>query len=176
VNLEELSRGRFRIDFDSAYRLDFGRGVRRRDPWMMILRCTAGRGHLGPWSATEIAAYLDKPKLASRLLKLGGRLINRGDRDATVVFPKELFEEVVLIMRPRRRRRLSAEHRAKNIQRLRELAAQRAKPALQPAIEAASQTGGETVQARPSKRRHQAGRGGQGIQDGAARRSSRKVA
>jgi hypothetical protein len=109
INLHELCGDRFRIEYDPAYEADLGRGVRRHDPWLMLLPCRGGRGEIGPWSDTELAAYLNKPKLVHTLVKLGGRLFNRGDADATVVFPVELFDAVAQIMRPRVKRYLSPE-------------------------------------------------------------------
>jgi hypothetical protein len=125
VNLREQFGDRFIVKFEESYAADLGKGIQRGDPWLMILPCCGGRGHIGPWSATELVACADKPRLAKALLALGfGRVAQDGDDGLNFVFQLSDFEAVAKILQPRRRRRLPDHQRAANAKRLRRLAAE----------------------------------------------------
>src|SRR5262245_39488040 len=108
-DLRALYGARFQITFDEAAE---GRNG-RNDPWLMQLPCQ-GRGvAIYPHGEGLLAVQCDgRPSIAKRLAELGLRLVQDGDAEKTFVFPVERFEEVAAIVKPRRRRVLSEQHKA----------------------------------------------------------------
>jgi len=161
LNLRQLLGHRFRVTFEESYHADLGRGVNRGDPWLQIIVCCDRRGHFFPWSEKEVAVSVDKPKVVDRVVALGCcRMVQDSDDDgATLVFDLADFDRVAEIMKPRKRRRLNPEQRAKNSERLKKLAARRTKRATR-AIAAAKKRGRQQATRRRAKRsRRTAARG-----------------
>jgi len=50
-----------------------------------------------------------------KLLALGCSLVQDGDKEWTVTFSPDLFEQVAQVVAPRKRRKLSPEQRAKQV-------------------------------------------------------------
>jgi hypothetical protein len=106
-NLKELFRDRYRLTYDPAA-ATWGE---RLDPWMHQIPCLNGviychgDGKLG----VECLGQTAKKLLAIE----GTKLHQQGSTEWTVVFPLELFEQVALIVKPRKRRTLSPERKAK---------------------------------------------------------------
>jgi hypothetical protein len=116
INLLETYGAVFRIAWDEAYD---ARGVRRsnRDPWAMQIPC-AGRGLvIYPHGGTILALGCDyRPGIARQVAAIPGVRIHQdgGMRgEMTFVFDVSLFDAIAAIVKPRRRRRLSEEHRAR---------------------------------------------------------------
>jgi hypothetical protein len=114
VNLKERFGGRFKVRSEESYRADRGDGARAEDPWMMILPC--GYGHIFPHSGSLLAASVDgHSNVAGMLRRLPCcRVHQDGDfGELTVLFDVADLAEVAKIMRPRRRRQVSAAERAR---------------------------------------------------------------
>lgn len=118
VNLRQEFGEKYRVEYEEAYFAEYGANARVEDPCLMIIPCQRGH-HLFPWDESTLAVSLDNaPEIARKLRDLGCKIVQDGDDGATLVFPIERFEEVARVVKPRRRRRLSAEQRRKNAERL----------------------------------------------------------
>ena len=92
----------------------------KRDPWMMQLPCR-GRGVVVyPFGGCRLAVEVDgRPSLVKKLAAIPGvDLWQDGDGEKTFLFPVGRFTEVAAVVKPHRRRRLSAEQRAELAARL----------------------------------------------------------
>jgi hypothetical protein len=112
VNLRETFGRKWRIDWDPAYD---PRHVAREslDPWMMQIPCRGGT--IYPHGGTRLAVECDyHPQVARQLGSIPGvELVQDGDHEKTFVFDVSLFDHVAVIVKPRRRKRLGAHHRAR---------------------------------------------------------------
>jgi len=118
INLEERFGRQYRVTYEESYWVEHGPDARVCDPWLMILPCR--HGHIYPYGGDTLAASVDGfPKVAGRLRKLACvRVAQDGDfGELTVTFDVADFSTVATIMRPRRRRQVSAQER----ERLREM-------------------------------------------------------
>ncbi|HMF17667.1 MAG TPA: hypothetical protein VKE98_10705, partial [Gemmataceae bacterium] len=113
INLWERFGDRYRITFEEVATV---RG-RKGDPWLMQISCRLGTiyPHGGDLLALEID-YHDFT--AARLRRLGLEVVQDGDREKTLLFGVDRFEEIAAIVQPKKRRRLTLEHRQASIQRL----------------------------------------------------------
>jgi hypothetical protein len=113
VNLRKTLGKKWRITWDPAYN---PRHVAREslDPWMMQIPCRGGMT-IYPHGGTKLAVECDyHPQVARQLGSIPGvELVQDGDHEKTFVFDVSLFDQVAAIVNPRRRRRLSAQHRAR---------------------------------------------------------------
>ena len=119
VNLLEAFGRDYKITFDPAY--DRRRVPRRcLDPWMMQLPCRGKGVCIYPHGRDRLAVELDgRPGLAKKLAGIPGvELWQDGDGEKTFLFPVDRFTEVAAVVKPHRRRRLSAEQRAELAARL----------------------------------------------------------
>lgn len=109
LNLAELFGDRYRIGHDEVAQT-WGE---RADPWMMTILCR--RGVIYPQGGDLLAVEVDyRPGIAKQLAALGGvRCVQDGDHEKTFVFPVALFDAVAAIVKPRKRRKLSPERRAR---------------------------------------------------------------
>jgi hypothetical protein len=107
-NLKALFGDRYRIGHDPSA-VTWGE---RADPWAMTLPCRGGVV-IYPHGDGMLAVEIDYHRhLAKRVGAIPGiRLHQGGDRERTFLFPLELFDRVAELVKPRRRRRLSPEHR-----------------------------------------------------------------
>jgi len=109
VNLRDRFGKTYRISFDPAY--DPKHVPRDKlDPWMMQIPCECGV--IFPHGDDVLAVEVTYA-MAKRLDALGLRLHQDGDIERTYLFPVSRFDEVAAIVKPRRRRKLSPEHREK---------------------------------------------------------------
>jgi hypothetical protein len=112
INLLARFGAVYRIAFDPAYDR---RNIPRRclDPWAMVMPCHYGT--IYPHGGDVLAIELDvHPVIARRLAALPGvTLYQDGHDEKTFHFPIDLFEQVAEIVRPKRRRTLTAEQKAK---------------------------------------------------------------
>jgi hypothetical protein len=111
-------RGRFGDRYRVTVDRESAEGPRDRDPWLCQIRCR--RGLIYPYSATHLAVLVDGHReIARRVVALPGAvLMQDGDREKTVTFAVELFDQVAAVVRPYRRRR----DRPETVARLRERA------------------------------------------------------
>jgi hypothetical protein len=114
-NLLQLAGGRYKVTFDPAYD-SFNVPRAKLDPWMMTLR---GRhGEIYPWGDGKLAVFAT-PALAVHLQAIPGlTLWTDGSDGKTFTFPVSALDAVALVIRPRKRRRLSEEARRQATERL----------------------------------------------------------
>lgn len=96
---------RFKLTTDPAA------SPRNKDPWLLVMPCKFGEiyPHGGKYLA---AATFTRGPIAKRLLQYG-RFYHDACDGVTVVFHVDQFDAVAEIMQPKRRRVLSADHKAK---------------------------------------------------------------
>jgi hypothetical protein len=113
INLKERFGDRLKVVYEESYYADRGENARAEAPWYMILLCQ--NGHISPWDDKRLAACTSRPgSVAKRLKALPfAETVQDGDDGANIVFHVDHFAEVAKIMRPRKRKRLSEEHKRK---------------------------------------------------------------
>ena len=112
INLKERFGRRYRVTYEESYRADRGDSARAADPWLMIVPCRYG--HIFPHGGNMLAASVDgHPNVAGVLRRLPCcRVHQDGDfGEVTIVFDVGDFAKVARIIRPRRRRQVSAVER-----------------------------------------------------------------
>jgi hypothetical protein len=111
VNLKDRYGDVYKVVYEESYYVECGPNARVVDPWLMVVICK--HGEIYPWSESElVASTARKGSIAGRLKSLPYTSLHRDGADgADVIFPVDRFDEVAEIMRPRRRRRLSASER-----------------------------------------------------------------
>jgi hypothetical protein len=112
LNLLRLYGGRYKITYDPAYD---AKGVPRRclDPWYMQIPC-AGKGvTIYPHGGARLAVEIDyRWSVARKVAAIPGvQLHQDGDGEKTYLFDVALFDRVAAVVKPRRRRVLTAEQR-----------------------------------------------------------------
>jgi len=117
VNLRSLAGRAFKVERDPAYRAEYGPGARTRDPWLDVIR---GRfGEISPDGGDRLAVMTDSPSRINKLAALTFTVEHvRSDQEALFTFPADRLAEIARLIRARSRRRLSAEQRAENAERL----------------------------------------------------------
>lgn len=82
------------------------------DPWMLTLKCRFGT--IYPHGGDRLAVEVDHhPGIARQLVALPGVVLHQdGDREKTFLFDAAEFDSVAAIVLPRKRRRLSEDHKA----------------------------------------------------------------
>jgi hypothetical protein len=113
VNLKKVFGSRFKVTWEESYFAEHGRSARADDPWLQIIPCQ--HGHIYPYGGDMLVASTAKPgRVARALIQLDcTKLWRDGDDGVDVLFDVDDFEPVAEQMKPRRRRRLSPERRAK---------------------------------------------------------------
>ena len=116
VNLKERFGERYRVEYEESYYAEYGANPRTDDPWLMIIPCR--NGHICPWGDDLLAACTNTAnKVAAKLKRLPFTTVAQdGDDGANILFPAKHFNAVAKIMRPRRRRRMSAGQREKFVE------------------------------------------------------------
>ena len=112
INLKERFGQRFKVVYEESYHATHGHGARAEDPWLLIVPCRYG--HIFPHGGNRLAASVDGfQKVAGCLRRLPCcRVHQDGDGgELTVVFDVADFAKVARIIRPRRRRQVSAHER-----------------------------------------------------------------
>jgi hypothetical protein len=98
---------RFRI----AYESQAGEWPPADRVWLARIRCHGG--HVGIQGGELLHAYTDRRALGRRLRALPGIIRAQGDAEVRVVFPVAMLDVVLAILRPYRRRQVSAAERAR---------------------------------------------------------------
>ena len=112
LNLKEFFGHRFNVGYDPAAETY----AERQNPWMMTLCCM--NGVIYPHGSTLLAVEC-KGTTAKRLMDLPGVTVHQqGDMEWTLLFDVAIFEAVAAIVKPRKRRRLTEDQRAGNVERL----------------------------------------------------------
>ncbi len=113
VNLKETFGKRFKIAWDESYYAERGASARSDDPWLQIIPCQ--HGHIYPYGGEMLVASTARHgRVAKSLVQLDCTTLYRdGDDGVDLLFHVDDFGTVAKLMKPRRRRKLSAEHRAK---------------------------------------------------------------
>ncbi len=104
---------RYRLSWDDAAAVpDQSKDDRQ---WLLVLPCKIGK--IFPWSETELAAYVVGTKKAKQAERLPFVTVAQGGGpgcgEVVVRFGPDKFDEMTEFMGARKRRQLSAEHRAK---------------------------------------------------------------
>jgi hypothetical protein len=110
IDLKERFGRRFRLLYEESYTTENRRG---HDPWLLTIVCR--HGHIYPHGRDQLAASTNsRGPIAKRLAALPCvRVVQDGDDGINVVFHIDDFTTVAAIMKPKRRRKLTAEHKAK---------------------------------------------------------------
>jgi hypothetical protein len=99
----------YRVGFDEA-------AEGRNDPWMMTIPCRFGT--IYPHRGEMLALELDRhPKMAKQLAAIPGIALHQdGDDQKTFLFPVSVFDQLAVLVEPRKVRRLNEEQRERLIQ------------------------------------------------------------
>jgi hypothetical protein len=108
-----------RKQFGSKYRIsceescEQGKHGKKCDPWNAQILCQSG--HIYPHSSELLGVSTNsRGPIAKRLAALTGiRVLQDGDDGINAVFSMSEFDQIAEIVKPRRKRQLSPEHRAK---------------------------------------------------------------
>jgi hypothetical protein len=113
-NLRALFGDRFQIGHDPAAET----AAERNDPWMMMLPCE--NGVIYPHGANRLAVEC-KTKTAHKLMAISAITVQQhGDTECTLLFNLAMADQVFGIVKPRKRRKLSEEQKAANVERLKD--------------------------------------------------------
>ena len=118
VNLKKMFGKRYRVRYEESYRAEHGENARVEDPWLMVIPCR--NGHISPWGGFGLVASTNHPGPVANALKQlpFTSVIREGEDGCDVLFDIRYVDAVLQIMKPRKRRRLSPEERAKRTKRL----------------------------------------------------------
>jgi hypothetical protein len=113
INLKKVFTS-YRINYDPAA---LSR-AERHSPWSYQIPCV--NGTIWPYSDQLLAVDVDgHPHVARKLEQLDLDMLVNGEHEKTFLFPLEQAEQVLEIVKPRRRRRLSNEYKMQLTDRLR---------------------------------------------------------
>jgi hypothetical protein len=126
IDLKSRFGRQYQIAYEESYEADRGRHARSPEPWLVVIPCQFG--HIYPQGGELLAASTNhRGPVANRLASLPcSALVQDGDDGVNVVFHVDDFAAVARVMKPKRRRALSPEKRAQQVERLREYQFKRA--------------------------------------------------
>jgi len=105
IDLARRFSGRFRIVYEEQVAL-WPPGER---VWLARVACHGG--HVGVQGGDRLVAFTNRPRLGRQLRALPFVIGAQGDAEVRIVFPVEFVELVLTLLRPRRRRQVSAAQR-----------------------------------------------------------------
>ncbi len=105
IDLAERFGRRYRIGYE-AQAADWPPADR---PWLARIACRYG--HVGVQGGERLHAFTDRPVIGARLRQLAFVEHAQGDAEVRVVFHVDHLAEVLAILKPYRRRQLTAEQR-----------------------------------------------------------------
>lgn len=111
INLKELYGDKYKIGHDPAAELEPNG---RKDPWLFIIPCRYG--HIYPYSDKLLAVWAEGRIIRQRIRRRFPKLENPNwgdDGEAIFLFPVVMFDGIAEIVKPKRKRQLSREHREK---------------------------------------------------------------
>ena len=112
ISLRDAPGDRFRVESEKAGRAERTEFQSEEAAWLMTIPCELG--HIYPHGGTILSAYTDRRCTRNRLMALECCEVHQlGDTEITVNFDVRDFGQVPELLKPRKRRRLSAEHRRK---------------------------------------------------------------
>jgi hypothetical protein len=111
VDLRALAGDRFRVAHDPAYHAEHGDRGRTDDPWLLTIPCRFG--HFFPWGGNRLAFSTNtRGGTAKVLTSLPFVQMEQDAEDGyTLTFAVGHFDEVAQLAKPKRRRRLTSDHR-----------------------------------------------------------------
>src|SRR4051812_47664134 len=109
INLREQFGRQYRIGHDPAYAAEHGGRGRTDDPWLQILLCR--RGHIYPHGGDLLGvATNSRGSTATAIATLPGVIVVQdADDGINAIFPLSMFEQIAQLIKPRRKRQLSAQ-------------------------------------------------------------------
>jgi hypothetical protein len=118
INLKERFGRRFKVVYSESYYEERPEFRSAEAVWLMQILCQ--HGTVDPWDEDHLMACTRRAGPITTAVKALPfvRVHQDGDDGANVVFPVERFDEVAALMKPRKRRHLSDEAKAKAIQNL----------------------------------------------------------
>ena len=105
LNLKGLYGNQYRITYDPSAESEANG---KNDPWMFVIPCQYGE--IYPHS-NKLLSIRSISRVGQELPSL--KILNDGDGEAVFLFPPEMMNKVARIVKPRKRRHLSAEHKQK---------------------------------------------------------------
>ena len=113
INLRERFGRRLRIGYEESYFVEHGQNARVEDPALMIIPCH--NGEIYPAGGSKLAASTNHPgRVANKLKAMACCAVYQdGDDGITVTFDVADFEQVAAVMKPRSKRTLNPEQKAK---------------------------------------------------------------
>jgi hypothetical protein len=110
INLKERFGRLFKVRSEESYYAERSQFRAAEAPWLMVIPCVGGE--IYPHGGDTLAAFLRAGPRAERLKRLPCVQVKTvGGDGTTVLFSVDVFDQVVKIIRPRRRRRLSEAQR-----------------------------------------------------------------
>ena len=102
----------YRLVFEEAYKAERPEFRKDEEAWLRLIPCR--NGQIFPYGGRMLAAFSSRPSIRKSLDRLVfGRIAQWASDGATLVFDVKHFDEVSEVMLPKRKRRLSEEHRRK---------------------------------------------------------------
>ena len=116
LNLKELFGDRFKLDVDEGFYAERPEFRRDEEVWLTHILCQ--HGHIGVWGDDLLVACTNSAgSVAKRLAALSfTTVVQDGSDGLNATFPVEHFDKVAAIIKPRKRRRLSEEQRARLVE------------------------------------------------------------
>lgn len=120
LNLREQFGETYKVDFEDGHS-----GKENDEAFFQFIPSKLGSIH--PWDNQNLSAYCNNKKLSHRLRKeidsgiwAGFKILVQGDEELRYTFPIDRIHEVAEILKAKRKRRLSLEHKEKLIEGLKE--------------------------------------------------------
>jgi hypothetical protein len=116
LNLRDLFGAKYRVTHEESRAADRGDHTRVDDPWTMLVLCE--HGHVGAYGDNELYASTNRSgSVAMALRNLDCcRVWMDGSDGLNVVFDVTDAKKVLAVMKPRRRRQLSPEQKARLVE------------------------------------------------------------
>ena len=116
VDLKAIFGDHLKLDVDKSYYAERPEFRRQEEPWLTHVLCQ--KGHIGVWGNNLLVACTNRAgSVAKRLKALPFvTVVQDGTDGVNATFPPDHFDAVAEIMKPRKRRRLSGEQRAKLVE------------------------------------------------------------
>ena len=111
IDINAIAGSRWQLNYEQPYR------ARDKDPWQAIIPCQLG--HIYKHSDELLGVATNTRTIGLRLAKLPGiQVTQEADDGFNLVFAPKLLPKVAAIVKPKRKRRMSAEQRALAVDRL----------------------------------------------------------